>query len=221
MKMKTTLKYDVHYSTQSVNFLDTTIKLENDQLLSDVYAKPTDAHFYLRYDSCHPRHCKPGILKSQFLRLRRICSDSPTFFKRAQEYKNYFLNRGYPNQMIEKAIQHCIPIKRSDLLSNKPKVTNSRVPCVVTYHPKISQLPNILHKHFNVIKNSNNIDFQRSFPEPPVVAYRQQPNIRNKLIHTDHIRVNKQKNNDQNRKCNIHTSKKMQVESFSVNSQQV
>ena len=72
MKMKTTLKYDVHYSTQSVNFLDTTIKLENDQLLSDVYAKPTDAHFYLRYDSCHPRHCKPGILKSQFLRLRRI-----------------------------------------------------------------------------------------------------------------------------------------------------
>ena len=35
-----------------------------------------------------------------------------------------------------------------------------------------------------------------------MVAYRQQPNIRNKLIHTDHIRVTKQKNNDQNRKCN-------------------
>ena len=36
MKIKTTLKYDIHYSTQCVNFLDTTIKLENGQLSSDL-----------------------------------------------------------------------------------------------------------------------------------------------------------------------------------------
>ena len=36
MKIKTILKYDIHYSTQHVNFSDTTIKLENSQLSSDL-----------------------------------------------------------------------------------------------------------------------------------------------------------------------------------------
>ena len=53
--MKTKLSFTVKYSERKLDFLDTTIYLEGSKLEFDVYSKPTDSHFYLLPDSCHPK----------------------------------------------------------------------------------------------------------------------------------------------------------------------
>ena len=73
------IKFTHEISTDSVNFLDTTV-LKDGQGYSntDVYQKRTDTHPYLHWTSAHPPHLKHSIPYSQALRLRRICSSTDT-----------------------------------------------------------------------------------------------------------------------------------------------
>ena len=56
-------------------FLDLCLKPVSDRLLTSIHYKDTDTHSYLYYTSSHPARCKNSIPYSQFLRLRRICSE--------------------------------------------------------------------------------------------------------------------------------------------------
>ena len=71
-----TIKFTKESSSQSINFLDITVKFtHDDKITTTLYCKPTDSHNYLLYSSEHPRHLLKGIPYSQFLRVQRICSD--------------------------------------------------------------------------------------------------------------------------------------------------
>eukprot|EP00061_Rhincodon_typus_P000073 g10363.t1 len=59
----------------------------------NIHYELTDSHSYLGYTSSHPTSCKDSIPFSQFLRLRRICSDEANFDKGASEMSTFFLNR--------------------------------------------------------------------------------------------------------------------------------
>ena len=71
-----TIKFTEETSDVSINFLDITIALNpQGKLTTTLYCKPTDSHNYLLYSSEHPRHILREIPYSQFLRVRRICSN--------------------------------------------------------------------------------------------------------------------------------------------------
>ncbi len=55
------IQFTMDYSRHKINFLDTTIKIENGCLVSTLYTKPTDSHSYLLYESCHPKHIMASI----------------------------------------------------------------------------------------------------------------------------------------------------------------
>ena len=65
----TTIKFTATWSAEQVMFLNTTIHVEDDQINTDLYTKPTGKHQYLSMDSCHPLHCKVSIQYSQALCL--------------------------------------------------------------------------------------------------------------------------------------------------------
>ena len=69
------LKYTWEISDTSLAFLDIKVSIEGNGLCTSVHYKPTDSHSYLLYSSSHPSHVKNSIPYSQFLRLRRLCSD--------------------------------------------------------------------------------------------------------------------------------------------------
>ena len=75
------LKYTHCISDSSASFLDITIRLHPDRpsVTTSVFYKETDSHSYLLYSSSHPQACKDSIPYSQFLRLKRICSDKQDF----------------------------------------------------------------------------------------------------------------------------------------------
>ena len=60
---------------------------------TSVHYKPTDSHSYFLHSSSHPPHVKNSIPYSQFLRLRRLCSDDTDFSAKADEMRNFFAER--------------------------------------------------------------------------------------------------------------------------------
>ena len=69
-------------SKTEVNFLDTTVFKpypDSSQLYTKVYFKPTDTHALLHKNSFHPKSTFRGIIKSQILRFRSICTTTEDF----------------------------------------------------------------------------------------------------------------------------------------------
>ena len=64
-----------------------------------MHYKPTDSHSYLLHSSSHPSHVKNSNPFSQFLRLRRLCSDDSDFSNKSEEMCHFFKNRGYPDSV--------------------------------------------------------------------------------------------------------------------------
>ena len=78
--LNSTIKFTIEKSRTAVNFLDTTVSLENNRLETNLFVKPTNRNNYLPFDSAHLYHCKKGLPYSQFIWIRRICS-KPLDFK--------------------------------------------------------------------------------------------------------------------------------------------
>ena len=53
-----TIKFTAEYSKEEVNFLDLNIELIDEELKTDLFVKPTDAHQFLNPTSFHPYHYK-------------------------------------------------------------------------------------------------------------------------------------------------------------------
>ena len=60
-----------------------------------------DSHSYLLYSSSHPSHVKNSIPYSQFLRLRRLCSEDFDFSLKSEEMCDFFDKRGYPASIVQ------------------------------------------------------------------------------------------------------------------------
>eukprot|EP00061_Rhincodon_typus_P015005 g42439.t1 len=79
------LKFTRTISDTSLSFLDLSVSISGDHLETDIYFKTTDSHSYLDYTSSHPPSFKNVILYSQFLCLRRICSQDEAFHSRVSQ----------------------------------------------------------------------------------------------------------------------------------------
>ena len=90
------LKYTWEVSETSLAFLDIKVSISGNVLCTSVHYKPTDSHSYLLYSSSHPSHVKNSIPYSQFLKLRRLCSDDSDFSSKSEEMCQFFEKCGYP-----------------------------------------------------------------------------------------------------------------------------
>ena len=70
-----TIKFDLNYSYDEINFLDTVVYKDNEfKLQTKIYRKPTDRTNLLHLKSEHPSSTKTSIIYSQALRIKRIYS---------------------------------------------------------------------------------------------------------------------------------------------------
>ena len=100
-----TIKFDYTYSSTSVNFLDTTIYINNhNQFESDLYIKPTGKTLLL-HNSFYPTFRKNNIILSQALRCRRLITDNKRLQQRLDHLCVILINRGYKQNTINTAFQ--------------------------------------------------------------------------------------------------------------------
>ena len=175
-----TIKFTSNHSFTNIPFLDVMVSLKDGLIETDLYTKPTDKHQYLFSSSCHPHHTKKGIPFGLALRLRRICSTDNTFYFRTKELTSFLIKRGYKHAFIEQQIARATSISRSDALQYNRRKTSNRTPFILTYNPSLPSISSIIQKHFNLLQSSNRC--KNTFKEPPVVAYRRSPNLRDLLI---------------------------------------
>eukprot|EP00061_Rhincodon_typus_P001062 g13607.t1 len=86
-----------------------------------------------------------GIPFSQFLRLRRICSNDTNFEKRASEMSTFFLNRGFPSSVVDRVLNQVQPISYTSALTpSLPSYNSDRAPLILTYHPTSIHIQKII-----------------------------------------------------------------------------
>ena len=122
------------------------------QSATSVSYKPTDSYSYLLFSSSHPNHTKQSIPYSQFLRLRRLCSDDKDFETKSLEMRTFFVERGYPTHLLDSAIQKAFNNSRRDTL--KPllaKISDDKIPLVLTFHPFNYKVRDVISRNFLIL----------------------------------------------------------------------
>ena len=129
------LQFTWEISETSVSFLDILVSINGNRLVTSVFYKPTDSHSYLLYSSSHPNHTKRSIPFSQFLRLRRLCSEDEDFHTKSLEMRDFFVQRGYPTSLLDTAFSKASQIPRYETLTNPvTNVTeNNQIPPSVNF----------------------------------------------------------------------------------------
>ena len=178
-----TIRFTVEVSNEEHVFLDTKSRLVGNSMNVDLYTKPTDTHQYLLPSSCHPKHCSRNVPYSLALRIRRICSNPDTFESRATELSDQLRRRGYNIQSISTATSKARSQRRDDLLRYKPKPepSGTLIPFVLTYHPELPKVKEIVNKHWPIIESSKRLN--KIFPQKPIMAYRRPKSLRDILVH--------------------------------------
>jgi hypothetical protein len=176
------IKFTMETSNDGVPFLDTWVKIQGEHIVTDLYCKPTDSHNYLLYSSAHPASCKNSIPYSQFLRIRRICSNITDFDTNAVKFAQYFQNRGYPLNLLETAV---IKARRQDrdILLSPQKTQTQQVDnniLVTQYHPLDDNLSIIVKQNWDLLGKSHNTQFIHQ--NKPLVGYRRPPNLKDLFV---------------------------------------
>ena len=111
-------------------FLDINLHISKDRIQTSIFHEETDTQNYLYFSSFHSDHCKRAIPYSQFLHLRRLCSDDDDLLIKSKAMMTFFTQRGYPLTALEQDLRRVTTIgwERGD-------TTVDRVPLVMTYHP--------------------------------------------------------------------------------------
>ena len=96
-------------------------------LETDAFIKPTDSHQYLHSSCCHPGACKRSIPFAQAMRLRRICSKSYYFEKRAGELVRFLMERGYRKAYVEDQIDKVRRMSRAEVFSKSNQLRSTKM----------------------------------------------------------------------------------------------
>jgi hypothetical protein len=179
-----TIKFEISHSTESVNFLDTTVYVTPQKTLATtLYIKPTDRMPLLHQSSHHPETCKKGLIYSQMLRYRRIITSDKEFQEKAQNLRVALIGRGYKDKDILPHINKASSYTQSQLLINTTPKNNTRtLPFVIPYNPDLAPLSHILTQHWHYIENDPVLS--RVWLEQPVIAYQRHKNLKEHFVRT-------------------------------------
>ena len=98
-----------------IEFLDTEIVCRNDDFYIHNYLKPTAKYAtFLNYNSAHPRHTFPGIIKSQAGRIRRNNSlNSPEYLSDLENLRAQCDRSNFPKKLSTDILNKAIDLTRN------------------------------------------------------------------------------------------------------------
>ena len=167
----------------SIPYLDTSCSIKRGRIITDLYRKATDKNQYLLTSSCHPLECLDAIPFSLSMRINRACSGDGTRDQRFEELKDMLLTREYSPRNIDAAIAKARAIPRTQALRRvlRQQPINNKPFFVVQFDPLLPSIPNLTKIHWRSMVGQCNY-LQSVFPEPPLLAFKRQTNIRESII---------------------------------------
>lgn len=167
------IKFTIEISDTIIPFLDTSVYIENNKLLTKLYKKPTDNKQYLHFDSEHVNHVKKGIPYAQAIRYKRIIVDQNILHEEMASLRSRFISRGYPVDIVDPGLKRARDLNRLDLLKYKDKNhTPWKVtPFIITYSNAF-----VSRKDFN-IHSSLNVSWSKLVQNDPSLSQLYPPKV--------------------------------------------
>ena len=116
-----TLNFTVDISGKSLCFLDLKITIDEKNLWTLAYSKPTDSHRYLDGTLCHPTKGIDGISTGVVKRLKRICCNDSNFLEQSKKYSAYLVARDHKQKKIIRAFEKIDNQPRSTVQQKRAK----------------------------------------------------------------------------------------------------
>ena len=187
--MKSNIRFTSSYSQSNVIFLDMIVNIRADKIFTSIYSKSVDTHTYLHASSFHSRSTILSLPKSQFIRIRRLCSSLEDFKAQSSKFIDFFIRRGYKKNHLVKTVNEVSEMSRDTLLTPKKSVNSSDTPVrtvlSISWHPRLQFLQKCLRSSHNEF--SKKFDYiKKTFPEAPMVAFRRNQTLRNVLVRARH-----------------------------------
>ncbi|KAL2076758.1 hypothetical protein ACEWY4_027645 [Coilia grayii] len=170
------IKLTSQLDPQTINFLDTTVYKgptfgDTNKLDIKVYFKDTDTHALLHKNSYHPKHTFKGIVKSQLLRFKRICTTHTDFITATKTLFTALRHRGYSRPFLRKCYK--------TYLDTRPIDTEDIIPLITTYSPINQQFGRkIKHNFQTILQNQGYLQNHKI-----ISAHRRNKNLQDYLIH--------------------------------------
>ncbi len=106
------LKWTFKSPRKKLTFMDTTIQVKGDKLITTIYAKPLALYQYILSNSCHSPGVLTGLIFGQILRIYQLCSHSEDINKELSIFHTCLQTRGYASTkllpLFEKGIINAI-----------------------------------------------------------------------------------------------------------------
>ena len=172
------IKLNVNSGLEVV-FLDLKIKIckISNILKFSLHVKPTNTFSYLKTNSNHPNYIFSNIVKSLFIRIRRICSDYSNYLYFSRLLMSQLLNRGYDFNEIRKTSNLIGKIDRNCLIPYKEKNQNYLDDCIffkIPFEKNLIDIDRILKNCFLSISTHSeffkNLRFKTIFTKNPNIS---------------------------------------------------
>ena len=172
----------MEYSQKQINFSDVLISKNDNEssLVTSLFTKSTDSHQYLHDTSCHRSIYKKLIPYGQAIRMKRICSNEVDLQRKLLDLESWLTDRGYKSEIIRPEIQKVNLIDRNNLLKKRPKHQEDSITLVLTFHPALNIVFNVLKRAHRHVQKSPVL--QAVLPKPPRIAFRNPKTLRDKLV---------------------------------------
>ena len=172
------LKATTNYST--IDFLDvTTFKgphfTATKRLDTKVFFKPTDSHALLHTASFHPRHTFRGILKSQLIRFRRICSNDEDYVRATKTLLKALRKRGYSRSLFRSVQKEILPPPQTPLTQRMENLDT--IPFVTLFSSSTARAAKIVKGNFNRIMTGTQYEQFKI-----ISAHKKNPNLKDLLV---------------------------------------
>ncbi|XP_069476431.1 uncharacterized protein [Ambystoma mexicanum] len=171
-------------SRTEINFLDLTIYVQENKLLTKTYRKQTEVNSTLFATSCHFDPVKNNIPKGEFIRARRNCTDSQIFEHECTTLHNRFKARGYKTRFIKAASDKAHKITRDQTLNrtNSGLAAEKRsdiVKFITTFCANNRIIRKILRKNWHLLKLDEHI--RKYIDDHPTMIYRRAKTIKSTI----------------------------------------
>ena len=178
-KFHPTIKFTEEHSEYGIPFLDTFTYIENNQLQTRVYHKPTDNKQYLHYASCHPLQQKNAIPYGLLVRAKRICTKEEHFISEARTIINKLRDRRYPESILERAVKKILVVTRAHLLTPQLKKEDTRIRYIISYNPSNPDMKSIILQHIHLLGRMRRNPISLNMIQ---VVYRKSANLKSLII---------------------------------------
>ena len=162
-------------------FLDTVIYKGNrfkEQSILDIktHFKPTETFQYTHFTSCNPPSVKNGFVNGECLRILGTNSSKATFDENISNFKKHLLDRGYPQNLIDRILSEIEFTGRTTALKQSNEERKEILPFVTQYQPSISNLKEALLKNWHLIQNQALL--RQIFKRPPIFSYKKEKSLK-------------------------------------------